>query len=161
MTNEKIIKIHWPGSKHTLAGFIDADLNVRASQNPELATKVRAGSGFLEGLIYDLGHPGRGFRDFPMDFDLTVFDYKNRRGFVLARSQLAELYRKISDVINPYIEKRNRGQRRKNYQNELTALQALSESAGEQQVKLDLDKISKWHRIKGIDTDGYGYERPY
>jgi hypothetical protein len=107
--NPTTLVVNWPASKMTVAGFTRAAFDYECAHDREFFLRA-SGGGNVEGLLYDLGHEGRGLQDFPSRMSLTVpqprqesVAWRPDEPNLVASMQLPQLYDQLTDEVERYI----------------------------------------------------------
>lgn len=129
MTAENQLTIHWPNSKEVVARFTRATQDHEKIEDEQFSTR-----GMLDGLLYDLGHYGRGLSDFPSRLPLSipvsqkVLDHEHE---MKVRTTFSELFSQIAKEVEKYIVEVHRQRKDSDkprpdaYQNEIDDLRNL------------------------------------
>lgn len=168
------LTINWYASKDTVAGFTRAAFEDEYIRDRDFRMRTRGATFNVQGLLYDLGHSGRGLQDFPRELALIV--PRPRRARVAWREEpnllsavpFPQLYDQITQAVERYVVEtyRKRGglfpPRQDEFQSEIDALKALSEQCKRKIVRVTFaPSFGKLHMIEHMECEGISYEERF
>lgn len=143
MVKKEVLSVNWRASKEPLARFIRAVYDRMPRAGDSFYREIPEHGVPVEGLIYDLGHNGRGFDEFPYTVALEVSNpheiplpYSLDTGLEVDMS-VADLVRQIKSQIEDFVMSHPFAQNNpKPYEASMKTLDVLAQRAGNQKVKI-------------------------
>lgn len=132
------IELNWRASKEQLARGLRRLMETDYGEDSKLSKQA----GWVESLLYDLGHNGRGFDDFPYTVDVifaSSVELKKEGGYeeLKASVPLADLVQSVAESVQQYLDTNPRW-KVKWVNDVVEALTVLQDVAGDKRVDLVL-----------------------
>ncbi len=139
------VEVNWRASKEPLARFVRLlyDRDSSGSQRESFYKEIPPGGIPLDGLLYDLGHSGRGFDEFPY---IVTLDASQSREITLPYAEdkglevdmkVADLIKQLKSQIEDFVMQHPYAQSNPEpYVTTMKTLDVLAKRADDQKVKI-------------------------
>ncbi len=153
---KEVIDVNWYASKEPLSVFVRLLYNHAFSSvnRDRLYRETPSGYFPLDGFIYDLGHNGRGFDEFPKVVRIEVPDLKEIAGAELEVDMpVADFVTQIKSQIEDFVMAHEFAQARpQSYEATMKVFDILAREAGDQKVKIIFGtNFDRTRKINSLD----------
>lgn len=140
----KAIKLYWPSAKEKLGEVIEDSFNKARNQDKRFAQETKTGDLNLRGFIYELGQKSTALNDFPQVIEIAIGTcslLQEEEEDLQIKMPFSDLLSQLTQIITKFVcSHKIRKQYPNAFQNEINALNCLTNNVSGKKVELDFSQ---------------------